>query len=217
MKHIKKHEEFSQEERDGMKNQIYLKSKITEKNIDQNQHSILEKIKKYDFSNFFIKDSGYGITVYPDSEFISLIVEINETIEDKINTNINFGLSVLKERLNVIDLDQDFNLPYILRNLSIGYKIYKLMIKKFKFITSDYGASREAINIWYHLMCDKELYCFTSNYCSGVIWKDIENEELKNIISLIKKDVYSMYNIKFDDIIFDNQLKMKIKEFYENK
>lgn len=66
-------------------------------------------------------------------------------------------------------------------------------------------------------MCDKELYCFTSNYCSGVIWKDIENEELKNIISLIKKDVYSMYNINFDDIIFDNQLKMKIKEFYENK
>lgn len=40
MKHIKKHEEFSQEERDVMKNQIYLKSKITEKNIDQIKISI---------------------------------------------------------------------------------------------------------------------------------------------------------------------------------
>jgi len=91
-----------------------------------------------------------------------------------------------------------------LRGCFLGYKLYKYLIDKYGFITSAIGLSDDAKNIWYKLMLDNELYCFSSNVISGVISKDKDNIFIKECLDRLKKY----------DLIFDDELKEKIKEIY---
>ena len=134
-------------------------------------------------------------------------MELNESGYD-LDINLNFELTVNTNRLNIIDLF--FELPNILRGLNVGYKIYKLIIQKFDYLTSDYGVKPEARNIWYKLMVDKDYFCYTSKICSGVINKNIKDERLKEILNEIKIKTKDIYKIQFDELIFDNFLKEKI-------
>jgi len=61
------------------------------------------------------------------------------------------------------------------------------------------------------LICDSKYYSFTSNICSGIINKNINDEEIKNILTEIKSKSYQIYNIEFNNLIFDGFLKEKIK------
>jgi len=88
--------------------------------------------------------------------------------------------------------------------MGLGYKLYKLVIKKFDYITTNRYSTILAYNVWYKLMIDKELYCYTSNFHSGVIYKKISNEKLKTFLD----------NIRNMELIFDDELKQKIIELY---
>ena len=99
-------------------------------------------------------------------------------------------------------------IPEQLKNMRIGYKLYKLVIDKYKYITSKIGASDDAKKIWYYLMQDSDLLCFTSNNLSGVILKTCNNFEIKEFLDkLIGID----YDLEFDD-----EFKIKILEIYND-
>lgn len=163
---------------------------------------IVSRIRKYDISNFKISFS-YLLNIYPDKGFMELIKELNQVLINKIPQDINFQFSIFLGLINRIDFKE--GIPEQLRNMRLGYKLYKFVIYKYKYITSKIGASPDAKNIWYFLIQDSELLCFTSYNISGVILKTCNDEEIKEFLDKLKG---------YQDLEFDDELKEKVLEFY---
>lgn len=214
---IKLFEEFKDEERqqlidDGL---TYI-----EKNPEiytPKMGEIYYKIKNYDISGFKLYDKPSNNFILPDEEFKKLLIELNEILpdEDKITIfetgkkpGIKFDFFIDSSLHNEINL-YDFFIPEPLIGLKLGYNLYKLIVKKFKYITSTNRLSPYAKNVWYKLICDPDFYAFTSNTNSGVIDKSLDDVELKNIL---EKEIKKINN--FQSFIFDNEIKEKIIQLY---
>lgn len=184
-------------------NKTYIrKHRIPETVLDDNYIKIRNKIRNYDINNFIFDIKPYGITIYPDQNFKDIINELNDTIENNISTEVEFNLSIDNEYLNQIEFGE--GIPNVLRGLSLSYKIYKILVERFDYITTNKHSSILAYNLWYNLMMDSVLYCYTSNFCSGIISKNISDEQLIIFLNKIKKM----------DLIFDPELENKIIELY---
>ncbi len=173
-------------------------------NVDK-YNEIASKIRKYDISNFDITFT-YCLIIKPDDNFINLVKELNDVLIDKIDLNMVFEFSIFIALINSIDFKE--GIPNGLKNMRLGYKLYKLVISKYKYITSKIGASPDAKKIWYYLMQDSDLLCFTSNNMSGVILKSCSNNEIKYFLEQLK-------GIKYD-LEFDDELKEKILMIYDD-
>lgn len=171
--------------------------------IDVNKYKeIVSRIRKYDIRNFKTSFS-YLLNIYPDEGFMNLIKELNQVLIDKISLDINFQFSIFLGLINRIDFKE--GIPEQLRNMRLDYKLYKFVIYKYKYITSKIGASPDAKNIWYFLMQDSDLLCFTSNNISGVILKNCSDQEIKEFLDKLKG---------YQDLEFDDELKEKVLKFY---
>jgi hypothetical protein len=167
------------------------------RDIGINLNKIQKIVKEYDIRNFHFDDKGYGIFIYPDTNFIELLKQMDPKVDD----NMRFYLTLTGE-LNQIDFSD--GLPPYLRGLGIAYKLYKMTIEKNKYITSDRFSSLHAWNLWYNLLQDEDLYCFTSNIRSGLISKKVSDEELKEIVNKLSVGV--------ENIEYDDDLKEKLTE-----
>jgi len=165
----------------------YVRQQFRDRGIDLNK--IQKIVKEYDISNFRLDDKGYGIFIYPDTNFIELLKQLDPRVDD----NMRFYLTLTGD-MNQIDFSD--GLPPYLRGLGVAYKLYKMTIEKNKYITSDRFSSLHAWNLWYNLLQDNDLYCFTSNIRSGLISKKVNEEELKEIINKLSVGVE---NIEYDD------------------
>lgn len=181
-------------------------------NFDDDFQLIRNKILKYDISNFSYNDKEYDFWIKPDSNFISLINEMNNYIEEKIPENITFDFSYDSNNLNLIDFKK--GIPEILQNLGFGFKLYCFLISKIKFAISDKTASNKAIHVWRGLIINNNFYSFTSNQITGVFIKDQSNNEIKNILDKIKNYNSNVVKFNFNELIFDEELEDKIKEIY---
>lgn len=179
------------------------KTNVYEDNFEK-YNVIKQKIIEYDVNKFIYDPHSYGIYISPDNNFIELIKELNQVIIHKITLPIEFDFSVDETRLNLIDFEK--GIPESLRGFRIGYKLYKLIVTKFGFITSNKYTTLDAYNIWYYLMLDTDLYCFTSNLESGVIYNKLDNTQIKKILD----------QLNGKDLIFDDELIQKIIEIYGN-
>ena len=150
-----------------------------------------------------------------DEKFLKLISDYCETINKPTITF--FELIIEKNNLNSIDMETI--LPDYLIGLNMGYNIYKLIINKKDFVSSDYGCSKNAKNVWYKLFCDNEMYILTngkyiddenSQGCSFAISKKVSDERLYDIITDIKNNIKNIYGYDFKDLILDNDLLQKI-------
>lgn len=153
-------------------------------------------VKGYDISNFKFIDKGYGIFIYPDNKFIELIKELDSNIDD----SLFFYITVTGD-LNYVDFAE--GIPPYLRGLSLAYKFYKMIIKMNGFICSDRYSTLSAWNLWYSLLQDDELYAITSNLRSCLIDKNINNDELKEVINKVSKNI--------TDIEYSEDLKERLK------
>jgi hypothetical protein len=165
----------------------YVRQQFRDRGIDLNK--IQKIVKEYDISNFRFDDKGYGIFIYPDTNFIELLKQLDPRVDD----NMRFYLTLTGD-LNQIDFSD--GLPPYLRGLGVAYKLYKMTIEKNKYITSDRFSSLHAWNLWYNLLQDEDLYCFTSNIRNGLISKKVSDEELKEIVNKLSIGVE---NIEYDD------------------
>ena len=140
MKRLKKFEEFTYQERDDMVKykETYLCNIVDyeEEKYNVDIEKVRQKIKKYNFDNFKIIKFPQP-EVIPDNGYLQLINELYNLLTIKINLNVKFTYSVVDFFANSIELNNEFDLPIILRGLYIGYKIYKLIVKDNKFLTSD--------------------------------------------------------------------------------
>lgn len=208
LKFIKLYETFHKDYFDKLieDDKTYIDKKEYEKSINLNiidiekYNIILDKIRKYDISNFNISFT-YVLIIKPDTGFIELIKELNDVLIDKISLEMEFEFSIFIELINRIDFK--IGIPKELRNMRLGYKLYKMIINKYKYITSKIGASDDAKKIWYYLMQDSDLLCFTSNNISGVILKSCSDIEIKEFLDKLKG---------YNGLEFDDELKNKIVE-----
>lgn len=161
------------------------------------------KIKKYNYSNFTFDDKKSYITIYPDENFIKLCklkkIDINYFRLTILN-NSNFSPFPNK-------IDFESGIPKTLQGLSVGYNLYKITIKSLKFITSDgLATSDDAKNLWYNLSQDSDFYSGTNKFGSILIFKNIEDYELKGILEKV-----AHLNLKYD-----NELESKMKKNLNN-
>ena len=216
-KFILLYEEFTKKQLEELTRLDKTYVKKLEKNVkDVNIYgNITNDIRNYDVSNFkYILN--YGIyTIYPDNNFIEIIKKYNELVntEDKVDLNFVVQITVTKQLLNQIDITD--GIPVSLRRLGLAYRLYKEIIIREKFITSNKHSSLTAYNLWYHLLTDNDLMCFTSNFLSGVMLKNISNEEIKLILDKLPK----VYHTKQEKNIqvnyeFDDYLKQKHNDIY---
>lgn len=213
LKFIKLYENFHKDYFDKLiqNDKTYIDKKEYNKNINSNiidiviYNEIVTKIRRYDISNFSISFT-YCLIIRPDNEFLNLVKELNTVLYDKISLNMEFEFSIFLALMNRIDFKD--GIPKHLQKMSLGYKLYKLVINKYKYITSKLGVRDDAKKIWYYLMQDSDLLCFTSNNISGVILKSCSDDEIKDILD---KLIGINYDIEFDD-----ELKNKIITIYKN-
>lgn len=215
MKIIKYFDTFTQYKLIELENnkKTYLKRLMKQELEFTNLYAeVLDKIRNYNVSNFKFNNYPYDFYIIPDDNFIEIIKELNSYLEDIIPLDLKFNFSYNPQHLNIMDFKG--GIPKLLRGLGFGFKLYKFFIDKIRFVTTDYTASPEAINIWRKLMLDDGLWCFTSNKISGVINKGEDNEKIKIYLDKIKNYSSNVVKFEFGELIFDEELEEKIKEIY---
>lgn len=202
-------EGFKREQIDNLKNRelIYVKNFNRFVSDVQSYSNILSLLKSHNFNEFKVEDKIYCIEVTPDINFLKLISNLNEHLDSKINLD-KIILFISKENENLIDIET--HLPDILKGSSIGYKLYKLLINKFDYISSNKHASPDALNLWYNLLMDDDLYCITSSYFSYAIDKKISDDKLKEIIDNVKNR-NEVKKVEYDDDITAHYYKITSK------
>lgn len=216
MKFLKNFENFTKEERYNLviKNLTYLRpiEKFGKKPSSPEIDNIVNEIRNYDYNIFNVVDDGFEITIPFNTNFKNLINYYSKLINDNIGFS-QFELSVDRNLLNSININ--FKLPKNFRGLYIGKNVYLLMCKKFGFITSDYGCSKEANNLWYSIICDNKVYSATSGYYHNendvkgftfIIYKDQSLDKILETLKFLKNNIE-----EFDNFIFDEELKQIIK------
>jgi len=174
---------------------VFRKIRDIGKNLD-------DDISNYDISNFKYDLSNNHFIIKPDSNFIELYHKYCLKNNFKKLEDLTFVVSVLPKSLsgeyNLIDVED--LIPDELKGLSIGYKIYKFVLDKSKFLMTNKNNSPEAKNLWYNLLKDDDMYAGTNKYYNIIIKKDISDELLISILNKVKKFSF----------IFDDELNNKI-------
>ena len=209
MKWIKLFEGFTDDQINNLviQDKTYVFRNIRSFNNKELKYS--KDIINYDISNFVVEFEYNYYKIYPDENFTILYRKY--CIENNLShKELVFGLSILPEPLIngyiYNKIDSEYFLPdNNLKGLSLGYKLYKFILDKVGFIMSDYSSSTDAKNLWFNLLKDDVVYSGTNKYYSIIIKKDIDNSNLKSLLDKIYK-----FNL-----IYDNDLKIKIKEIYE--
>lgn len=171
---------------------------------DEEYIEILETVRVYDVRKFIYERHPYGIYIKPDDGFLRIIDRMNDylTDDEKIPHDFDFTFSVDNTKMNLVEFE--LGVPTPLRRLSLGYKLYKLVITDVGYVTSNRYSTPDAHHIWYNLMLDPDLYCFTSTFESGVIHKAVPDDVMRKVLE----------GVRGRDLIFDGEIRKKIIEFY---
>ena len=212
-------EGFSDDEFEILKQEhkTYLK-KIRSNNIEFEFDSSLEiedlitSLKNYDVENKFqFLYKNEIMTITPDEGFKNILKQ-NQNYFDFDIDSLSFQITIVSAKkmfINSIDIGN--TIPNKLLNIGLATKFYKAIIKRLKIITTNKDVINYIIyNIWSNLMINTNFYAFTSNFMSGIIDKNINDTNLKNIL-----DDLLFFKKKYN-LIFDTDLKNKIIEIYGN-
>lgn len=209
---VKKYKNVLQHLSDYKKTSDYINELIL-KLKDSISNNILKIIKSDDDNNYYL----YKLKFTPTSEYI--INQLKEILSDsenldiydkyfKIiypdNNEIDFNIEIEIEKNNLNRIHIPIGLPYILKGLGLGKKIYKLIIFELGYISSTYNdRTIESLYVWNSIRKDKDIFTFI---CGEKIISLSPNLSF-NDIELI---LYSFYkNITDEYIILDDDFKNK--------
>ena len=206
-------ESFTQDEFKRIQDEekTYLQqNKQNVRRFNYNEYDIFPIIRNYDVFNKFklIVNNYGGVEIFPDEGFKDLLKKLPEYFNFDIDS-LKFYITITNLKnlyLNSIDIGD--TIPERLQEFRLATKFYYMIIDKIKLVTTNKFANPIIYNIWINLILNENLYAFTSTFMSGVIHKNVNNNELKNILDDLKY-FYIKYNL-----VFDNELLEKIKEIY---
>lgn len=155
---------------------------------------IIEDIKNIlsESKDMEVYDKYFSI-IYPDNNEYSFYTEIQIEFDYLNRIHIPIGL------------------PYILKGLGLGKKIYKSLLDELGYIsTSRLDRTLDAIFVWDSLRKDKNIFSFING--ENVLCINI-NKKYDDIIKLLE----IFYQLQNDIIVLDEDFKIKYKNFYKSK
>lgn len=168
------------------------------------------KIKKYsDDSTYLIYKIKYNKKCEDYIEILNDILLNSENTEvydnylslifaDKNNVGFNTEIEIEKNNMNRIHVP--IGLPYILKGIGIGKKIYKLLIYELGYITSHYkDRTIDSLYVWDSIRKDKEIYTFIKNESIIGISPKLNFSEIEKILSKFYKNITDEVIIMDDD------------------
>lgn len=166
-----------------------------------NAARILENIKQYlKVGNQEVKKK-YTSVIFPDGE------------------ERNFSTDVYIEKKNFNRIHIRSGIPTILRGIGFGKKVYKEIIKKYHYVsTNKLDRTLDAINVWDSLRKDTDLYSFISMYDRMLcIDHEMDYDFVMNILfEFFKYDMEkAKKGEKNDDYVLDTDFRMKYYERME--
>ena len=161
---------------------IYLTTKYNSK-IEHKIRNIIDILDQSENTEAF---ETYFKIVYPDGEELSFYPDIE----------------IEKYNLNRIHIP--VGLPYILKGLGLGKKIYKSVIDKCEFISSTYlDRAMDAVYVWNSIRKEKDVYSFIFNKKILAISPKLNFNKIEDILLEFFKGLTD------EDIILDDDFKDK--------
>lgn len=214
---MKKYLDFLKEmaiNKEKLKNINRANSSIDKKSILKKINVLIEELKNilinlnFDEIKYFNKEDY--IEIYFNEQVSSYLTSIYLEISkdsDISNKLIGDGYDdmvlqlELTGKFNQIDIMN--GLPDFLKNTGLGKKVYKKLIKDFKYISSFVGNynNLDSNMVWSSILQDKDIYSFKNddNYIS--FWKDSEYDLIINKL----KEFYKIKGkVEFDDDFLTN-------------
>lgn len=189
------------------------------KSINTLSDKIRSMLKEIDYNKIklTIKTGDYIEVSYTKNINVELI-NINDElsgVENKKIKDLFFGdgyddlflqVELDQENLNRIDIIN--GLPNFMKNLGLGKKIYKKLIKDFGFISSFTGFSHslDSDMVWKSIATDKEIFTFSNDNNLISFWSGLDYEF---IMDKLKKFYKNKGSIQIDD---DFLLKFKLTD-----
>jgi hypothetical protein len=169
---------------------------------------ILNKCKDLSYDDIGYSMNDDIITISYGKHIHTLLSILKDKIENYSTDDIDekiFGggwkdlfleIEIDKKNLNKIDIIN--NLPNFMKNIGLGKKIYKKIIKDFGFISSfdGYEPSLDSSMVWESLANDKEIFTFTNDENIISFWYELNYE---TIIEKLSKFYKNKGFIQFDD------------------
>lgn len=187
------------------------------KSILKELNILIEKIKteiiNVDYNNIEYKRNKKDIVIHYNDELLILLNTLNEIlIKDWEDDNIMNKIfqDGYRDIFLHIELHGIFNqihimngLPNFIKNIGLGYKIYKKMIRDFNYLSSFYGVepSIDSDMTWDSILNDKEIYSFTNDDNIICFWYETEYEK---IINKLKEFFKYDGDIRVDDDFLNN-------------
>jgi len=193
-------------------NELILKLKDT---ISNNKL----KIEKYDEDNTY---KIYKLQYSPSSNYyikqIEEILSDSEELEvyDKYfsivypdSNKLKFEIEIEIEKNNLNRIHVPYGLPYILKGMGIGKRLYKLLIYELDYISSNYmDRTLESLYVWDSIRKEKDIFTFINGEDILSTSSKIPFENIENILSQFYKNITDQYIILDDD--FKNQYNKEI-------
>lgn len=188
-----------------LKNELLNIEKIKFRKFEYSNNRIYTKVAFTDKIEFLIGElqnilyESKGLEVY-DKYFSILYPDNNE---------LNFSTEIQIEENYLNRIHVPLGLPYILKGIGLGKKIYKSLLQDIGYIsTSRLDRTIDAVFVWDSLRKDIEIYTFING--ENVLCID-SNKNYDYIIKILEK-FYK--NLNKDIIILDDDFKNKYKDFY---
>lgn len=209
------------------KTKLYIEELILEL---KNEFSNIKKIK-------FIEDGENTNKLYLTTKYntniddfirkLKNILEESEELSENYFKNIypdgdekDFYVEIEIEKNNLNRIHIPIGLPYILKGIGLGKKIYISLIKNYKYLSSNYlDRSMESIYVWNSIRKEKDIYTFIFNGKILSLSNNIDFEEAENLLVEFFKNIIDEHII-LDDDFKDKYIKQiitsnKISGIYE--
>lgn len=192
------------------------------KSIDTLSNKIVTMLSEIDFNQIklTIKTGNYIEVSYTKNinvELINLNDELSGVENKKIKDlffkdgydDLFLQIELDNDNLNKIDIIN--GLPNFIKNIGLGKKIYKKLIKDFGFISSFSGfkPSLDSDMVWKSIANDKEIFTFSNDDNLISFWNNLEYEF---IIEKLKIFYNNKGSIQIDDD-FISKFKLTKEEF----
>lgn len=181
-------------------NSISEKIKELIRNIDYTQINL--SIEKGDYIEVYYTKDIDDLLYSLKREFIG--IENNKIKQLFFNggyTSLTLGIELDHSNLNEIDIMN--GLPNFMKNLGLGKKIYKKLIKDFDYISSFNGSghSLDSDMVWKSIVTDKEIFSFANDDNLISFWNELDYQTILDKLKIF-------YNIK-GEIKIDEDFLMK--------
>jgi hypothetical protein len=186
--------------KDSVSNNILKIKKYDEDNIYK-----IYKLEYSPITNYYIKQIE---EILSDSEELDVYDKYYSIIYPDGN-KLKFEIEIDIEKNNLNRIHVPVSLPYILKGIGLGKKIYKTLIYDIGYISSNYNdRSIESLYVWDSIRKDAELFTFVCDEKIISISPKLSFENIEDILSQFYNNITDQSIILDDD--FKNQYNKEI-------